>query len=175
MSDGAAYVHEDEWGRVAFEPEENRDDRARVAAEVRAFSDAHRAPGGIGWTDLLVVPAAPMKLAERGITFEALREVLGDRAPLALTTGYSSHVEPVTNGFAFRCSSETYWDTIYGCTKDGIVTQLHLTFGTAAIAELLHRLGTGFRLVLSDPGRGGVIELSDRAAVERYLSDDDDA
>ena len=173
MTDVAAYVHEDEWGQIAFEPEENRDDRARVDAEVRAFSDAHRAPGGIGWTDMMVVPPAPVSLAERGITLAALREELGDRPMLALTTGYSSHVEPVTNGFAFRCSGERTWDTLYGCTKDGIVTQLHLTFGTEAIAELLHRLGTRFRLVLADPGRGGVIELADRAAIDRYLAGDD--
>jgi len=172
VTDGAAWIHEDEWGQVSLEPEENRFQRARVDAEVRAFSDAHRAPGGLGWTDMMVVPPAPIALVERAIPFEALKEAIG-REPLALATGYSSHVEPVTDGFAFRCSAEGYWDTLYGCTKDGLVTQLHLTFGTEAIAELLHRLGTRFRLVLSDPGRGGVIELSSRAAVDRYLAGED--
>ena len=92
---------------------------------------------------------------------------------LELTTGYGAHVEPVTSGFAFRCSAERYWDQLYGIAHDGIVSQLHLTYGTPAIADLLHRLGARFSLVLDDPSSDGRIDLADRAALERYLAGDD--
>ncbi len=170
------YIHEDDWGRVSLEPEENRFDRTRVAAEVQAFGEAHRAPGGIGWTDLMVVPPPPLDVTTRGITLVALRALLPPTAFACteVTTGYSSYVEPVTNGFAFRCSTEPYWDVVYGCARDGIVTQLNLTFGTTAIADLLHRVGTAHRLILCDLGRDGVLDLSDRPAIDRYLAADDE-
>lgn len=175
MTGDRFYIHEDDWGRVSFEPEENRFDRTRVAAEVRAFGEAHRAPGGIGWTDLMVVPPPPLDVTIRSITLAALRAQLPPTAIACneVTTGYSSHVQAIASGFAFRCSTEPYWDVVYGCAKDGIVTQLHLTFGTAAIAELLHRLGTAHRLILCDLGRDGVLDLSDRGEIARYLANDE--
>lgn len=168
------YIHEDDWARVSFEPEENRFDRKRVAAEVRAFGEAHRAPGGIGWTDLMVVPPPPLDISVRSISTSMLRIYLGPSvfACTEVTTGYSTHVEPVTNGFAFRCSSEHYWDVVYGIEKDGVVTQLSLTHGTPAIAEILRRVGTTFRLILCDLGRDDIVDLADRAAIDRYLAGD---
>jgi len=114
-------------------------------------------------------------LAACGITLDALRAELGDVQQRALTTGYSGTVEPVTNGFAFRCSAERYWDQLYGIAEGGIVTQLHLTYGTPAITDLLHRLGVRFALVLDDPSNDGPIDLSDRAAVDHYLAGDANA
>lgn len=169
------YIHEDDWGRVSLEPDENRNDRARVSEEVRAFGEAHRAPGGIGWTDLMVVPASPVEITVRRITLPALRELLGPTAieTAEVTTGYASHREPVTNAFAFRCSGEPFWNTLYGCVRDGTVTQLHLTHATPMLAPALHRLGSAFRLILCDFSRDGVVDLAQRAAIDRYLTDED--
>ncbi|MEO7092247.1 MAG: hypothetical protein ABI175_03280, partial [Polyangiales bacterium] len=174
MSGERFYIHEDDWGRVSFEPEENRFDRTRVASEVRAFGDAHRAPNGIGWTDVMVVPPPPIDITVRAISLATLRAALGPTAFACteVTTGYSTHVEHVASGFAFRCSTEPYWDVVYGCAANGMVTQLHLTFGTPAIADLLHRLGTAHRMILCDLSRDGVVELANRTAIDRYLADD---
>ena len=174
MSGERFYIHEDDWGRVSLEPEENRVDRTRVASEVHAFGEAHRAPNGIGWTDMMIVPPPPIDIAVRRITLAALRAALGPAAFACteVTTGYSTHVEHVTNGFAFRCSTEPYWDVVYGCAKDGLVTQINLTHGTAAIADLLHRLGTAHRLILCDLSSDGILDLADRGAIDRYLAGD---
>ena len=169
------YIHEDDWCRISLEPEENHADRARVVGEVRAFGEAHRAPGGIGWTDIMVVPSSPVSLAVRAITLDALRAALGPGCLecTEVTTGYSSHLESIGGGFAFRCSGEAHWDVIYGCVGDGIVTQLAVTHATPALAAVLSRLGTTFRLILCDLGRDCVIDLARKVDLDRYLADDD--
>jgi hypothetical protein len=171
------YIHEDDWGRISLEPAENYADRARVVEEVRAFGEAHRAPGGIGWTDIMIVPASPVSLAVRAITLDEVRAALGPGCLecTEITTGYSTYRETVADGFAFRCSDEVHWDVIYGCVTDGVVTQLHVTHATSALADRLSRLGTTYRLILCDLGQDRVIDLARRADLDRYLADDDPA
>jgi hypothetical protein len=171
------YLHEDDWGMISLEPEENRFERAKIMGQARAFGEASRAPGGAGWTDLMVVPAPPIALASRAIPLAALCDVLGPacRRYERMTTGYSSHREPVVSGYAFACAAHASWDVVYGSVRGDVVTQLSVTHCTAASAEVLHRLGTAFRLILCDLWRDEVIELASRVAIDRYVADGSEA
>jgi hypothetical protein len=101
-SDGADdtfWFHEDDWGQLDLEPRENLADRRRMMGDANAFSDAHRAPNGIGWTDIYVIPEAPQSLAIRGITVDAIATALGPAWHRAgrVTSGYSSTTWDVPN------------------------------------------------------------------------------
>ncbi len=154
---------------VSFEADDNRFERTRMVAEARAAGDANRAPGGIGWTDMFVAPLAPVGLAERWITLTALRDVLGPACtPYGkVSTGSSSQREDVATGFAFDLGDGA---TIYGCTTTDLVTQLYITHCPLHAADLLHRLGTTFRLILCDLWRDEVVELASKSAVDAYLA-----
>ena len=171
------FVHEDDWGRHTLEVRENIVERTQTAAEVRDFAETHRAPNGLGWTDIAVVPAAAIPLTVRRLTLAALREVLGPGVQQlgGVRCGYGNATEPVVNGFAFACARVAGrdptddWNILYGIAKDEQVVQLHLTFGTPAIAPLLHRLGTTFGLILFSGH--DVVDLAVRAAIDHFLDD----
>jgi hypothetical protein len=167
----AVYVHEDEWGMISLEPDENRFERARVVDEARRHGDAYRAADGIGWHQLNVVPPAPVSVAVRSITLAALQAALGDgwRAAGKLVTGYSSHREDIATGYAFCCNADA---TVYGTVEGDIVASINVTRCPPQIADALHRLGTAFRLILCDLWIDQVIDLANAAAIARYVADD---
>jgi hypothetical protein len=171
------YLHEDAWAMIALEADDNRFERGRVIAEGAAFAEAHRAPDGVGWTDLYVVPAPTIELDRRGITNDALRAALGPAwQPFArITSGYSSEVEAVASGFAYRLVGADDAGVIYGRCTAGVVVSLNVARPGPALADTLHRLGLLFRLILVDLWRDCVVELASPAAIARYLADDPDA
>jgi len=142
------FVHEDDWGRHSLEVREN------IGAQVRSITAA---------------PTIP--LAIRKLTLVSLREVLGSSA--YELGGVRCGGDVVTNGFAFACGRlernvDDDWNVLYGIAKDDHVLQLHLTFGTPALAHLLHQLGTTFGLILFS-GRD-VVDLAVRLAIDHYLT-----
>ena len=167
-SDDTFWFHEDDWGQLDLEPRENLIDRRRMMGEANAFSDAHRAPGGIGWTDIYIIPEAPQSLAIRGITVDALAATWHRVA--RVTSGYSSMTWDVRNGFAFRPPSREHWGTLYGARNDAdIVTDLMFTHVTRAETDQLRMLGRDFDLILVDMRQGEVVDLRDEAAIARYI------
>jgi hypothetical protein len=172
VDDDEFYVHEDEWGMISLEPDENRFERTRIVNEARAHGDAHRAPDGIGWTDIYVAPAPPIALATRAIAMAALRDVLGDgwRAAGKVVTGYSSYRENIARGYAFRMSDERA--TIYGTVDGDAVASINITRCPPEIADTLYRVGITFRLILCDLWTDQVIDLASPPAIARYLSAD---
>jgi hypothetical protein len=168
------YLHEDEWGMVALEPDDNRFERAKVMAEAHAHGEAHRAPGGVGWTEIYVAPAPPVALLERAITLVALRELLGAgwHAATKVSTGYSSYSEAIDTGYALWRERDD--GVLYGTTDDSKLVSLNVTHASAALADTLHALGTTFRLILCDLWRDQVVELANAAAVAAYAAGDGD-
>jgi hypothetical protein len=162
-------LHEDDWGMISLDPDESRVDRERVVAEAAAHGEAHRAPEGIGWTTMYVAPAPAIEIAVRALSIDALRAALGPdwHAYDRVLSGYSSSYEVVKHAFAFSCAT----CVVYGNTDGARVTHLCITRCVLEIADVLHRLGTTFRLVLTDLWRDSVVDLSDRDAIDRYIAD----
>jgi len=154
---------------IALEPEENRSERTRRVEEARAHGEAHRAPGGVGWTELHVVPPPPVRIAIRKLTLDALCDVIGPswRRAAKLVTGYSTHREDVVAGYAFVLDEGP---AIYGRTSDLIITQINVIDAAGSAASALHRLGARFHLVLCDLWSDQIVELASPQAVAGYLA-----
>jgi hypothetical protein len=171
------YLHEDEWGMVELLPRENYAERQKVVAEATAHSDAHRAPGGVGWTAIYVAPEAKVPISARGITLAALAEALGPgwTRCARVTSGYSTYVEEATSSYAFRPPERHHnWNVIYGVFRGELVTSLCVTHCELPITPVLHRLGTTYQLMLCDLWKDEVVDLADPVALARYIQADSD-
>lgn len=159
-------LHEDEWGMISLEPIENLANRAEVVAQAAAHGEAHRAPDGVGWTALFVAPASPTSISVRAITLEALAAVLGPAFTPSekVTTGYSSLVAEVKQGFAFLGPDD---EVLYGAVADGVISDLNVLEPTL---KTMSALGTEFRLMICDLWCDAAIDLCDREELDRYLA-----
>jgi hypothetical protein len=173
------YLHEDDWGMVSLVPHENLAFLHEERDRIDAFSAAHF--DGVAWTDISVRSEEPSPIALRAIPYTRLTELFGSLLPAAdrFETGYSSYREPCPGCFAF---GKPYDFALYGSIKDGIVTGLSLSMQlppadtalSQALAVALVALGAEYQLVLVDWARSKIVNLSDPAAVARYLSDDEE-
>lgn len=87
------YFHEDDYCQQQFLPMESM---AHVVAELKTideFSDAHRVPGGFGWTDIDVRQEGPVELRTLKIKREDFAAVVSPFMPAfdVVYTGYSSY------------------------------------------------------------------------------------
>lgn len=171
------YIHEDDWAMIDLVPVENAAEAARSAVEADAHAEAHRAPGGVGWTAMYVVPAPSVALRARGLTLADVRATIGAAfaAPRAVTSGYSSYREELPRSFALEGGG----GILYGSTgDDGVVTGLHVYVvgEEPAFADGLEALGRAHRLILLDWWRHTQVDLTDGDAVARWIAgptDDD--
>ena len=174
------YLHEDDWGMVSLVPHENLTFLHEERDRIDAFSAAHF--DGVAWTDIYIRSEEPSPITIRQIPYARLIELFGDLLPAAASveTGYSSYHEPCPGCFAF---GKSYNFALYGGIKDGIVTELSLSMQLPpadttlrqALATALVALGSEYRLVLVDWARSQIVNLGDLAALERYLSNEEEA
>jgi hypothetical protein len=169
------YIHEDDWAMIDLVPVDNAAESARVAAEADAHAEAHRAPDGVGWTAMYVIPAPSVPLQARGLTLEMVRATVGAAfgAPRAVTSGYSSYREEVARGFALEGDG----GVLYGTTDEaGVVDGLHVYTASEepAFTAALVALGRTHRLILLDWWRHAQVDLSDADAVARWLAPPED-
>jgi hypothetical protein len=176
-ADEAFYLHEDEWGMIELLPRENYAERKAMVAEATAHGEEHRAPGGAGWTDLFVAPAAEVSIDIRKITVATLGELLGPDWTRCdgVTHIYGAAGEDIANTFAFRpTQSKANGNVFYGTHEADRVVDLFVTECELPIMPVLHRLGLSFQLMLCDLWQDVVVDLADPAALAGYVSDNDD-
>jgi hypothetical protein len=99
------YFHEDDYCQQELLP---RDALAYAEAEVKkieAFAEAHRAPGGFGWTELYIRQKPPVSFRALGMKKEDVDTVISPHLPPfdLVYTGYSSYRE--------RCRKAAAWGT----------------------------------------------------------------
>jgi len=171
------YLHEDDWGMISVMPAENLMWARRVAGEAAAFGEAHRAPDGAGWTEMYVIPEEEHSISEKGIRLDDLRELIGGRLVEAdgVTSGYSSQVEMIKNGFAFGESNGDV-GAFYGNVEDGLIVRLEVIRpdwedegAVGMFGEMLGELGERYGLMLADWWWDMVVDLRDGEAIGRYL------
>ncbi|MBL9008353.1 MAG: hypothetical protein JNJ46_29100 [Myxococcales bacterium] len=162
-------LHEDEWGMIDLIPVENHAHAQSVVDEATAHADAHRAPDGLGYTDVYVAPEPLVPLSLRAVSLSTLASLLGapwQRIP-RVTSGYSSYREDLPNAYAYSDGNHV----LYGSHREGLVTTLHLHPGppNEALIDLLHALGQGLRLIVQDLWRDQVVDLRSRQATAEYV------
>lgn len=171
------YLHEDEWGMIAVMPAENMARAGEVAQEAAEFGEAHRAEGGVGWTDMYVIPEEEHPIAEKGIRLEELRGLIEGRLAEAdkVESGYSSYREAVERAFAFG-EADGDVGAFYGNVGEGVILGLYLLRpdeeneeAVGVVEEMLRALGERYGLMLADWWQDVAVDLTDREAVGRYL------
>jgi hypothetical protein len=167
------YLHEDDWAMIDLLPVEDRPHAEASAREAEAFAEAHRAPGGAGWTAMYVVPAPPNGIAARALDLPSLGALLGPawHAYDGIDSGYSSYREEIGSAYALTDGHSVLYGNVDG---RGLITGLHLHGPDPASAADLVRAGAALRLILVDHWSDQVIDLADRPRVEEYLTDTDD-
>jgi hypothetical protein len=122
------YFHEDDYCQQELLP---RGALAFAEAEIKMqdeFADAHRAPDGIGWTDVYVRRKPPVDFRTLGMTKDNFDGVVSPHlAPFNFVyTGYSSYRERCRNAAAWRTSQQ---NAIFADWNDeGIITNVWTQF-----------------------------------------------
>lgn len=91
------FVHEDDWGQIEVLPATCAAWCESELARIEAFSAAHAAPDGSGWTDIYTRGPAPAALADLRIPFAAATARLAAQLPAfdVVTSGTFSAPQPV--------------------------------------------------------------------------------
>ena len=97
------YFHEDDYCQQQILPLDAKAFADEELKKIAEFADAHRAPGGVGWTDMYMRSNPPLELSGLGISRRQFSEVVSQfLAPFdEVYTGYSSHRE--------RCNRTAAW------------------------------------------------------------------
>jgi hypothetical protein len=163
---------------ISLVPVENAGERERVVEEAHAHGEAHATPNG-SWSKLYVAPAPAVEIAARGITFDALRAALGDGwvAFDEVSSEFIDYPGISQTPFALRGRETELVDgdhenVVYGLLDGVTVRQLCLTRCRPPMTDVLHRLCTTFRLIISDLWRNEVVDpdAGDPAVLGRYLA-----
>jgi hypothetical protein len=110
------FFHEDDYCQQQFLPAEATDSAVTELAAIDQFSEAHRAPEGVGWTDIYIRSGDHLGFGTLGIHRDTLDARLVVRLPYydRVFTGYSSHREICQRtgawGVGERCSVFADWD-----------------------------------------------------------------
>lgn len=169
------YFHEDDYGQIEVLPVSNWDFCARQIGEINTFSEQHRAPGGMGWTDVFMQKEEPAKLASLTLGADVVSRALSQDIPKfdRVTTGYSSHVEECRDTLAFGFDRDC---VIFISTNEAnAVSNIWLGLGGPGEAErgallaALRSLSAFSSLLLVDWAWGRLFLLDDEIAISQYL------
>jgi len=167
-----AYFHEDDYGQIELVCDDNREWCADQVRRIEEFSNEHRA--GIGWTAMYMRPASPVALATRGITMDALEAAVAGFLPPfdTVTTGYSTHVEPMPNTRAFGFPQSV---TLFAEQRENVVSAIWfmpLSADETDVRQLASALSAlaKWNLLLVDWNGLQIIPLSDADALRDYLT-----
>src|SRR5687768_6450824 len=97
------YFHEDDHCQQQILPFDAKAFAAEELKRIAEFAEAHRAPGGVGWTDMYMRSNPPLELRALGISRRQFSEAISrSLEPFDdVYTGYSSHCE--------RCKRTAAW------------------------------------------------------------------
>lgn len=166
------FYHEDDYLQVEILPHDNLAYLEAESKRVNDFGNEHL--DGSGYTDMYVRNAERTELKERQIRPGDLEQSLAtlglDRISKVLTGYGQTFREPHKNCVAFGKD----YSAIYYDSRDDIVQHIWLTnhwgIDRKKLASCLHEMGQQWQLVLQDWNLTTAVDLSDRMAIEGYLS-----
>ncbi len=169
------YVHEDDYCQQQLLPRKAAEFAGTELKKIGDFANAHRAPDGLGWTEMYVRKKAPVELPALKIKREDFASIVSLSFPLfdAVFTGYSSYREPCNKTAAWgttdQCALFANWD------DDGIIQSIWAEFfdrdkeSINAATSVVRALGVRYPLVYVDWAWGYVCEAHDSASFSSML------
>src|SRR5689334_6677593 len=102
------YFHEDDYCQIEILPISNWRHCAEQMGEIETFSEAHKAPGGVGWTEMYMRPDNPVSLSQAKLSLDSFKRALSSKTEEfgPVYTGYSSYRERSNNTVAFSPSPD---------------------------------------------------------------------
>jgi hypothetical protein len=171
----SVYFHEDDFLQIEILPLENLAFCVKERGAIAEFSDKHRAPDGLGWTDMYCRGDARVPLITLALSEDAVCKALAVSLPPfdVVTTGYSSQVENCkgTRAFGFHADVVIYVDV----EESGTVEHAWLGLGgndvaeRAALLQAFKGLAALGKLLVVDWAWGSVHALDDGVGLEEYL------
>jgi hypothetical protein len=173
-ADTPVHFHEDDYCQIELLPRSTWKFCAQQLGIIADFADAHRA--GDSYTDMYVRPDAPIALADLHLLADDADRLLASKLPRhrSVTTGYSTHVEPVPRTIAYGASQSCC--LFVQANQAGTVRAAFLQLWGAqppeveALHAALGELARTADLLLVDWERRDLLALSDNAALRDYLA-----
>lgn len=170
------YFHEDDYCQIELVPRENEGFLIAQGAEIQRSAEKNF--DGYGYKDIHVRSEEPVSLSTKGIPVDQMAEILGAQGFLRIDTvftGYSTHRERAKDTVAFKLDPFV----VYMDCKDGIVAHawLDLNWGASSESQMrfidaLDQMGRKWQLLLSHWPGSRIVDLTDRAAIENYVTID---
>jgi hypothetical protein len=149
---------------------------AQQLQEIARFSAQHAAPGGAGWTDVYVRPAAPASVADLSIPFAPAVEALGLRLARIeeVITGSLTAPQVIHRARAFGPSPLTAV-VLYGGEGLRLVGSIELTLRSdeadaLAVLDAMASLPTPEPLMVVNWHRRCLARIGNPDEVERFVS-----
>lgn len=170
------YFHEDDYCQIELVSRENEGFLVAQGAEIQRSAEKNF--DGYGYKAIHVRSEEPVSLSTKGIAVEQMAEVLTAGGFFRIDnvfTGYSTHRERAKDTVAFKLDSYV----VYLDHKDGIVAHawLDMNWGASPESQMrfidaLDQIGRKWQLLLSHWPESRVVDLTDRAAIENYVTID---
>ncbi len=168
------YFHEDDYCQIELVPRENEGFLIAQGAEIQRSAEKNF--DGYGYKGIHVRSEEPVSLSTKGIAVEQMAEVLTAQGFLRIDTvftGYSTHRERAKDTVAFKLDPFV----VYVDSKDGILAHawLELNWGASSESQMrfidaLDLIGRNWQLLLSHWPGSLVVDLTDRVAIENYVT-----
>lgn len=165
----SVFFHEDDCGLIELLPRANAARCQQQLTQKDDFAAAHEAPGGIGWTDMYVVPPPDVPLSTLEIDVAALDACVPETIPGCsnVTTGYSSHREPCVRTRAFCFSPALKSDMLFvhwnesGIVESAWFSGLPDEVDRGPLLEALRNIAKRWDLILVSWTRSYVVGLDE--------------
>jgi hypothetical protein len=169
----SVWFHEDDYCQIELLPKAALTFAQEQARAIAEFGRAHEAPGGAGWTDIFVRPAAP---ASMGTLQIALDELSAQASPPLdffeqVSEGFSTHAHLAPRTVAW---GDRGYGLIFADFDEARIVQ-HVWFNHFArpdvpqVGSFLANCARAWDLILADWAWTQVIDLRDDAALKNYL------
>lgn len=170
------YFHEDDYCQQQLLPCEAADYANAEIRKITEFANAHRDPGGAGWTDVYARKHSPCELRTLNLTRELFASAVATVLPPfdIVYTGYGSHREQCKRtgawGISQTCALFADW------SDNGVITNVWAGFfdnDEAAIRTAANAIAAASEmhpLIYVDWAWGYMCEASDQQAFASLLS-----
>lgn len=168
------YFHEDDYCQIELVPRENEGFLIAQGAEIQRSAEQNF--DGYGYKAIHVRSEEPVSLFTKGISVDQMAEILGAHGFLRIDTvftGYSTHRERANNTVAFKLDPYV----VYLDHKVGVVAHawLDLHWGGSTESKMhfidtLDQIGRKWQLLLSHWPWSRVVDLTDRSAIDNYVT-----